>query len=153
MKAVIQRVKKAAVEVNNKMVSSIGGGLLIFLAVSGNDSEKEAGALSDKIIHLRIFRDSLDKMNLSVQDVKKEALVISQFTLYGDCYHGRRPSFIKAASPLLAEKLYNFFVEEMRKYVPVLTGVFGALMQVSLINDGPSTFILDTEEMKNICRN
>jgi D-tyrosyl-tRNA(Tyr) deacylase len=145
MRVLLQRVIQAHVDVDGKTVGKIQRGLVIFLGVAEGDSEKEALFLTDKIINLRIFEDSLGKMNLSILDMKEEILVVSQFTLYGDCRHGRRPSFTKAASPILAEKLYNFFVDALKKHVVVQTGIFKAYMQVSLTNDGPVTFLLDSE--------
>lgn len=148
MRALIQRVKKASVEVDGKVVGKINSGMLIFFATAQGDDSSQIEWLSSKIINLRIFADSEDKMNLSLKDVNGEILVVSQFTLYGDCTQGRRPSFIKAQDPSIAEKLYIEFVTFLRKNVEFVdTGVFGAKMEVSLINDGPVTFIIDSKTL------
>lgn len=145
MRAVVQRVSRAKVTVGNEITGEIGKGLLILLGVSGNDSEKEASYILEKILNLRIFEDSEDKMNLSLLDIAGELLVVSQFTLYGDARKGRRPSFIEAAPPEKANKIYNFFVEEARKQLnKVQTGKFQAMMDVELVNDGPVTILLDS---------
>ncbi len=144
MRAVIQRVKKSSVTVEDKLVGNIGAGLLILLGVTGSDTEKDAAYLADKISNLRIFSDSNDKMNLSLQDVQGEALVVSQFTLYGDCRKGRRPSYGDAARPEQANDLYEFFCNHLGKIVPVETGRFQAMMEVELINDGPVTLIVES---------
>jgi D-tyrosyl-tRNA(Tyr) deacylase len=149
MKVVLQRVKTAQVGIEGRVVASINRGLLLFLGVSEQDNEKEAILLANKVFNLRIFEDANDKMNLSIKDVQGEILVVSQFTLYGDCSHGRRPSFIHAANPVLAEKLYLYFVTELQKNITVKTGVFRACMDVSLINDGPVTFVISSEELSH----
>lgn len=151
MRAVIQRVKKASVEVEGKVVGKINSGLLVFFATTHGDDASQIEWLASKIINLRIFSDSEDKMNLSLKDVKGEILVVSQFTLYGDCNEGRRPSFVKAQEPSLAEKLYNEFVSFLRKNVEFVdTGIFGAKMEVGLINDGPVTFIIDSKASQSV---
>ena len=144
MKAILQRVTEAKVEVNSKTVGEIGTGFLILLGVENGDTEKEADALAAKIAGLRIFTDENDKMNLSVNDVKGEILVVSQFTLCGDCKKGTRPSFDKAAHPDIAVKLYEDFVEKIRASgLKTETGKFRAMMDVELINDGPVTFMVE----------
>lgn len=145
MRAVVQRVSRAKVTVGDEITGEIGKGLLVLLGVSVNDSAKEASYLLEKILNLRIFEDSEDKMNLSLLDIAGELLVVSQFTLYGDARKGRRPSFIQAAPPETANKLYEFFVEEARKHLNnVQTGKFQAMMNVELVNDGPVTILLDS---------
>ncbi len=144
MRAVIQRVSHASVSVDGERISSIEQGLLILLGVGPEDTEEKAKAMTKKIAAMRIFRDAEDKMNLSVRDVGGEAIVVSQFTLYADCSRGNRPSFVNAAPPALAAPLVDRFVELLREQgVPTQTGVFGAYMQVELLNDGPVTIILD----------
>ncbi len=145
MRAVIQRVKQSAVTVDNTVISRIDHGLLILLGVAGEDEERDADYLSEKIVHLRIFEDDQGKMNRSLIDVGGEALVVSQFTLLGDCRKGRRPSFIKAAGPEKANALYEYFVEKFRQHgIQTQTGKFRAMMDVSLVNDGPVTMILES---------
>ena len=144
MRAVLQRVSRAKVSVDNEMVGEIGKGILILLGISREDTEKEAIYLLEKTLNLRIFEDADDKMNLSLLDIKGELLVVSQFTLYGDARKGRRPSFIEAASPEKANELYEFFVSEARKKIKkVETGRFQAMMDVELVGDGPVTILLD----------
>jgi len=144
MKAVIQRVKNAEVKVDEKTVGKIGEGLLILLGVGPEDTEENADTLIKKICNLRIFRDENDKMNLSIKDIHGEILVVSQFTLYADCTKGNRPSFVEAASPQKAEKLYEYFKEKCKSEVKkVESGIFGADMKVSLLNNGPVTIILE----------
>jgi len=146
MRAVIQRVKESSVTVNNQMISRIGPGLLVLLGVSEADDAGDADFLSEKITHLRIFEDEAGKMNRSLLEMQGEMLVVSQFTLLGDCRKGRRPSYIQAAGPEKAEQLYEIFVEKVRKKgVAVKTGQFRAMMDVALINDGPVTLILDSK--------
>ena len=145
MRAVLQRVRRARVVVGDEVVGAIERGLLVLLGVAPDDTPEAASKLADKIAGLRIFADAEDKMNLSVQDVGGSVLVVSQFTLYGDCRKGRRPSFVAAAPPEIAVPLYEGFVNALRALgVPVQTGRFGAMMQVELVNDGPVTLILDT---------
>lgn len=147
MRVVIQRVKNAAVEIRNKTHSSVGQGLLIFLGIENDDGEDDISWLCNKIIRLRIFDDKNGVMNLSVADVSGEILVISQFTLHAKTKKGNRPSYIKAARPDVAIPLYEKFVGKLGFYLEkeIKTGEFGALMQVSLVNDGPVTIIIDTK--------
>ena len=145
MKAVIQRVSEAGVTVKGKSTGSILKGILIFLCVEKNDDKSKADYLADKILNLRIFEDDNSKMNLSARDIRGELLLVSQFTLSGNCDKGRRPSFEKAANPEDAEKLYNYFIEKLKESnLKVESGVFKAMMDVHLINDGPVTFILES---------
>ena len=145
MKAVIQRVGGARVEVGGETVGKIGKGILVLLGVEKGDGERDAQWLAEKIVALRIFEDQAGKMNLSVNDIKGELLVVSQFTLAGNCAKGRRPSFDSAAPPEEANRLYEYFVERLRMIgLKVETGIFQAMMQVSLTNDGPVTFILES---------
>ena len=144
MRAVVQRVNQASVTVDDQVVGHIGRGLLILLGIKTDDTEAEAKWMAQKIAGLRIFADDESKFNLSLRDVDGSVLVVSQFTLYGDARKGRRPSFSDAAPPDLAEPLVNRFVELLRaEELPVETGVFGALMQVEIHNDGPVTLILE----------
>ncbi len=148
MKAVIQRVAQAQVQIEGNVVGSIGKGFLILLGVGQDDSEEQVEKLWSKIFRMRIFADENGKTNLSLDDVAGEVLVVSQFTLYADCRRGNRPSFTKAGSPDSANALYECFVERARRDVErVETGEFGADMQVSLQNDGPFTILLDTDEL------
>ena len=147
MRAVIQRVKAARVEIEGAVVGEISKGLLIFLGVGENDTEKECEYMANKVINLRIFPDENDLMNLSMLDIKGSALVVSQFTLWGDCRKGRRPSFIEAARPEKANKLYEHFILLLKdKNVTVATGKFQEMMDVHLINDGPVTILIDSEK-------
>ena len=144
MKAVIQRVKHAQVEVDKKIVGKINEGFLISLGAAPDDTKEKADAMVKKIAKLRIFEDENEKMNLSIQDIKGELLVVSQFTLYADCSGGNRPSFINAAKPDLANDLYEYFVGKCKEVIPVVqTGIFGAHMEVSLLNNGPVTIELE----------
>lgn len=144
MKAVIQRVSRAKVKVASKKFAQIEKGLLVLLAISHQDAEEEVDWLAKKILNLRIFADEQGKMNLSVKDIGGSILVISQFTLYGDVVGGNRPSFSFAAGAAKAEKLYNLSVKKLKKEgIEVKTGQFGAMMQVSLTNDGPVTLIIE----------
>lgn len=144
MKIVLQRVSSAAVEVEGKVCGSIGNGYLVLLGIGHEDSEEDCRRLADKIVDLRIFSDENDKINLSLNDVGGELLVVSQFTLYADCRKGKRPNFIQAAKPDKAERLYDYFVEYCRsKGVHTESGIFGADMKVSLVNDGPFTVVLE----------
>ena len=146
MKLLIQRVKKASVNVNNDTVGKIEQGILIFIGVCKEDTKEQADFLARKAANLRIFEDENGKMNLSVKDIKGEALVISQFTLAGDCTRGNRPGFDKAAHPDIAKPMYEYFSEQLRnENIKVENGIFQADMQVSLINDGPVTIILESE--------
>ncbi len=147
MRVVVQRVSRAAVTVDSATVGSIGPGLVVFLGVSKSDREQDADYLADKIVKLRVFPDANGKMNRSVEDTGGAVLVVSQFTLYGDCRKGRRPSFDEAAAPEVAVALYNYFVSRVASYgVFVATGVFQAHMEVSLTNDGPVTLLLESKE-------
>ena len=146
MKAVVQRVKGAALRVDGRLVSEIPFGLVVFFGVRTGDGEAQAEYLAKKIANLRIFEDENGKMNLSVRDVGGEVLLISQFTLYGDASHGNRPSFTLAERPERAEPLYEYAAEKIREYgVPVKTGVFGADMKIEQLNDGPVTILLESE--------
>jgi len=145
MRVVIQRVKQASVEVQGQVTGAIGTGLLVLLGIARTDSAKDAEYLVQKVLHLRIFPDSEGKMNRSVLDSGGSLLVVSQFTLYGDCRKGRRPSFDLAAPPQQAAALYQYFVDAVRQSnIPVETGVFQASMQVHLVNDGPVTLVCDS---------
>ena len=150
MKAVVQRVTYAEVVVEGESVGKIDSGLLVLLGVHENDTESEADILAAKIAKLRIFTDDNDKMNLSLEDVGGSVLVISNFTLYGDCSHGRRPGFFSAARPDKAEPLYEYFCDKMNNngIENVQKGIFGADMKVSLLNDGPVTLVVDTNDLK-----
>lgn len=149
MRAVIQRVTHARVTIDGKTHGEIGRGFLILLGVCEGDTEAEAVYLADKCTGLRVFTDENDKMNLALADVGGELLVISQFTLYGDCRKGKRPNFMRAARPELAIPLYEAFLARCRESgLKVETGEFGADMQVELLNDGPVTIFMDTEEMR-----
>jgi D-tyrosyl-tRNA(Tyr) deacylase len=149
MKAVIQRVTHANVSVDERVVGAIERGLMVLVGVTHDDTPVQAQTLAHKIAHLRIFEDDAGKMNLSALDVGAGLLVVSQFTLYADCRRGRRPDFIAAARPALAEPLIEHFVQALRQagIAPIEQGVFGALMQVAIHNDGPVTIILDTSEL------
>lgn len=146
MRLLIQRVKRAKVTVEDAITGQIGPGLLVFFGVKKDDSESAIDYLVNRLINLRMFRDENDKMNLSVLDNQLSILVVSQFTLYADCTSGRRPSFTNSETPDRAEKLYNEFVSKLKNHLPVETGIFGAKMEVELINDGPVTFIVDSKE-------
>lgn len=145
MRMLIQRVRSASVVVKEETVGKIEQGLLVLLGIHKNDQTTQIPWMVNKLIHLRIFADEEGKMNKSVQDVDGEVLLISQFTLYGNCIGGRRPDFLASAPPAISEPLYNQFVEEVRtKLGKVQTGVFGALMQVELVNDGPVTLLVES---------
>ena len=147
LKAIIQRVTSASVSVDDTKISSINNGFLILLGVQQGDDEKDLEYLVNKTAGLRIFKDDKQHMNLSIQDVNGEALVVSQFTLCADTSKGRRPSFIHAAPPDMAEQMYQQFCEQLKAVgIPVYTGKFGAMMDVSLVNDGPVTIILDSRD-------
>ena len=146
MKLVVQRVKNASVDVDKKTVGKIGNGFLVLLGIKTSDTIQDADYLVRKLINLRIFTDENDKMNLALKDVNGELLIISQFTLYGDCKKsGNRPSFSEAARPEIAIPLYEYFVNECKKQIPIVeTGIFGTDMKVNLINDGPVTIIIES---------
>ncbi len=147
MRAVVQRVTHGAVDVDDKRTGEISDGLVVLLGVSTEDTDKDVDYLAEKIVHLRIFEDEQQKMNLSLKDVGGKMLSISQFTLYGDTKKGRRPNFMKAARPQEALKLYELFNERVRdRGVEVEEGKFGEHMQVSIFNDGPVTLIIDTDD-------
>ena len=147
MRAVVQRVSRASVTVDGEIVGKIDRGLLVLLGVSNKDAEKDVDYCLEKTLNLRIFEDADEKMNLSLLDIAGELLVVSQFTLYGDPRRGRRPSFIEAAAPEEANRLYEYFVAEARKQIAkVDTGRFQAMMGVELVNDGPVTILIDSEK-------
>lgn len=149
MRAVLQRVCEARVEVDGKVTGQIGAGLLILLGIAKMDSVKDAAYLVEKAIHLRIFPDDSGKMNRSLLETGGSVLVVSQFTLYGDCRKGRRPAFDKAADAVKARELYEYFVSEAGKTVPVATGIFQANMKVYSINDGPVTLICESPQINS----
>ena len=153
MRAVIQRVDRAGVRINNKEISSINEGILVLLGVEKEDCQSDADYILDKTINLRIFEDDRGKMNQSLLDISGEMMVVSQFTLLGDCTKGRRPSFIQAEEPLKANELYEYFVREGTAKVKKLAcGKFQEMMQVALVNNGPVTILLDSKknlQMKN----
>lgn len=145
MKVLLQRVKRASVSIGDEMFSSINAGILAFVGVEKGDSTEQVNKLTDKISKLRIFEDENKKMNRSILDVKGEMLVVSQFTLCGDCRKGTRPSFDKSAPPDIANSLYEEFIVKIENYgIKTRTGKFGAMMEVELINDGPVTFMLES---------
>ena len=147
MRAVIQRVKHASVSVDNQITGEIEQGFLVLLGVTHTDTEKEVDWLAKKITDLRVFNDSEDKMNLGLKDVNGELLIISQFTLYGNCIKGRRPAFIDAAKPNVANELYEKFLKKCKELgFKTEAGIFGADMKVELLNDGPVTLIIDTKD-------
>lgn len=147
MRTVVQRVSQAHVSIDGEVKGVIGAGLVVLLGIRAEDSTKNVQWLADKIVHLRIFEDESGKMNRSLTDIEGEMLIISQFTLYGDCRKGRRPGFSAAAPPAVAEPLYNQFIKEVQaKGITVATGTFQADMQVKLVNDGPVTMLLDSEK-------
>ena len=149
MRIVIQRVSRAFVTVDNEVVGRIGEGILILLGVADGDTEEDIKYLADKALGLRIFRDENDKMNLSVSDIGGEVLVVSQFTLYGDCKKGKRPSFDKAGKPDFAEEMYEKFLTYVKEtFGKVQHGIFGADMKVELLNNGPVTLIIDSKPKK-----
>ena len=145
MRAVIQRVAEASVSVDGDMVGTIGPGMVVLLGVEKDDSEKDLAYVAEKITGLRIFEDSSGKMNLSIEDTGGEILVVSQFTLYGDCRKGRRPSYIRAAGGDFAKRFYELFIAKLsERGIPVKTGVFGAAMDVHIVNCGPVTLLVDS---------
>jgi len=147
MRILLQRVRNARVTVDNQIVGSIDSGLVLFLGISRSDTTEESDYLLDRVLGLRIFQDSDSKMNLNVQQVGGSLLVVSQFTLYADCRRGHRPSFDQAAPPEHAQAIYNYFLESARRGpVPVQSGIFQAMMQVHIGNDGPVTILLDSAE-------
>ena len=149
MRVVVQRVKHASVTIDGKVNGRINNGFLVLLGIKSTDSKQDVDYLVKKVTNLRIFTDENDKMNLSLKDINGELLIISQFTLYGDCKDGNRPSFIEAAKPDVAIPLYEYFIAECKKQIPVVeTGIFGADMKVELLNDGPVTIIIDSEDKK-----
>lgn len=148
MKFLVQRVTQAVVEVNSEVVGQIQNGFLVFIGVSQNDTQEIADKMIRKLLNLRIFEDEMGKTNLNLAAVNGSLLLISQFTLYADCRHGNRPSFIDAGKPDMAQALYEYIVEACKKTVPVVQqGIFGAEMKVSLVNDGPFTIMLDSDEL------
>lgn len=148
MKIVLQRVTKASVKVDDRIIGAIDNGFLVLLGVSDTDTEEIADRMVDKLCKLRIFQDENGKTNLSLADVGGELLVVSQFTLYADCRKGNRPSFVKAGQAELANRLYEYVIKRCRSYVEkVEHGEFGAYMQIELLNDGPFTLVLDSEAM------
>ena len=148
MRAVVQRVSRAAVRVERKTVGEIGPGLMVLVGVSGADTAESAASLAEKVATLRIFPDEAGKMNRSVGEIGGAVLAVSQFTLFGDVRRGRRPSFIAAAPPEVAEPLYEKFLEALRGYgLHVESGVFRAMMEVELVNDGPVTILIDTDRL------
>ncbi|WKY46382.1 D-aminoacyl-tRNA deacylase [Eubacteriaceae bacterium ES3] len=149
MRAIVQRVKSSSVTIDNKLVASISCGLNVLLGIKGDDTEKDMNYIIGKILNLRIFDDAEGKMNESVQDVMGEILIVSQFTLYGDCRKGRRPSYIRSGPVEQAEEKYHTFVRKFKDQtnLNVETGVFQADMEVSIVNDGPVTILLDSEKV------
>ena len=146
MRVVVQRVKHASVTINGTVNGKINNGFLVLLGIQSTDSEQDVDYLVKKVTNLRIFSDENDKMNLSLKDVNGELLIVSQFTLYANCKEGKRPSFVEAAKPDVAIPLYEYFVSECKKIIPVVeTGIFGADMKVDLLNDGPVTIIMDSK--------
>lgn len=144
MKLLIQRVQNAKVVVENKTVGEIGKGFLVLCGITHSDTEKEADYLANKLCNLRVFEDENEKMNLSIKDIEGELLIVSQFTLYADCASGNRPSFTNAAKPEYANQLYEYFMQKCQEQnINVQKGVFGAHMEISLLNDGPVTIMLE----------
>lgn len=147
MRVVIQRVKNASVTIDGNVNGKINNGFLVLLGILSTDDEQDVDYLVKKVVNLRVFNDENNKMNLSLKDVNGELLIVSQFTLYGNCSEGNRPSFISAAKPVIAIPLYEYFVSECRKQISVVeTGIFGADMKVELLNDGPVTIIIDSKK-------
>lgn len=145
MRAVVQRVKSAEVLVNDRSIGKIGKGLLVFIGIGQGDGEEDLSFFASKLPDLRIFEDSSGKFNLSLKEIKGEMLIVSQFTLYGDCRKGRRPSFTEAEEPALAKNLYERLILKLKEQgIPIQTGEFQARMEVRLVNDGPVTLLLDS---------
>jgi D-tyrosyl-tRNA(Tyr) deacylase len=148
MRAVIQRVSRASVRINENTTGQIGHGLVVLLGIRTEDTTRDLQWLADKIVHLRIFDDDQGKMNRSLADIDGEMLIVSQFTIYGDCRKGRRPGYSNAAPPEIAEPLYQQFIEAVAsQQISVATGTFRAAMEVELVNDGPVTLLLDSEKI------
>lgn len=149
MRVIVQRVQSSRVEIDGEVSGEIGQGLMVLLGIAEGDGQEQCDFLADKLVHLRIFTDEQEKMNLSLQDINGEMLIVSQFTLYGDCKKGRRPSFVVAARPETAVPLYEYFIDAVKRQgvKKVATGQFGADMQVYIQNDGPVTLMLDTDEI------
>ena len=148
MKLVVQRVKKAEVKVDGNIIGKIDKGFLVLIGIKVGDTKEQADYLVKKLCNLRVFSDENDKMNLSIKDVKGKLLIVSQFTLYGDCSQGNRPSFIEAARPEEANPLYEYFCNQCElNNIEVQKGIFGADMKVSLVNDGPFTIVLDSDTL------
>ena len=147
MKLLIQRVKNAQVHIDEQLYSSIGNGMLVFLGIHKNDGINQIGWCVQKLVHLRIFSDQKNKMNLNVKDINGEIMLVSQFTLYANCSKGRRPDYLDAAAPSTAIPLYEEFMVQLKKEIGIVrSGKFGANMQISLINDGPVTLLIDSEQ-------
>lgn len=150
MRFVIQRVSNSKVTVDNKVVGKINKGFLVLIGVTHEDTKETADLMVKKLLNLRVFQDENDKMNLALKDVNGELLLVSQFTLYADCKKGNRPSFVDAAKPDMANELYQYIIEKCKnEEYNVQTGIFGADMKVELVNDGPVTIILDSENLHN----
>ena len=148
MRAVVQRVSQASVSIRGETVGSIGPGLVVLLGIHNEDTEQEIKWMTDKIVHLRIFEDESGKMNRSLVDIGKEMLIVSQFTLYGDCRKGRRPGYSSAAPPEKAEPMYRKFIELVKKHkINTATGQFQEMMEVSITNSGPVTLLLDSDKL------
>lgn len=144
MKFVIQKVESAKVEVDKKIVGKIGKGFMVLIGIKQTDTIEQADYLVNKLVNLRIFEDEIGKLNLSLKEVDGELLLVSQFTLYGDCKNGNRPSFIEAAKPSKANELYEYIIKQCKEKIKTVeTGIFGANMKVSLVNDGPTTIIME----------